>query len=133
MISINEVEVLAKTIWGEARGEDLAGMIAVGWTVKNRTLRRPWPDTYLKVCLQPWQFSVWNKTDANYPRLILGPADSNEFQIAMFVALGVTLGLIPDPTHGSDHYHHKRLDPFWAEEMAKTIEIGDHVFYNSEL
>ena len=33
-MSLNErdVDVLARTIWGEARGEGRAGQIAVGWS-----------------------------------------------------------------------------------------------------
>ena len=29
-------DVLARTLWGEARGEGLAGMVAVAWTIRNR-------------------------------------------------------------------------------------------------
>ena len=37
-MSLNErdVDVLARTIWGEARGEGRAGQIAVGWAIRNR-------------------------------------------------------------------------------------------------
>lgn len=31
-----DIDVLARTIWGEARGEGLAGQIAVGWCIRNR-------------------------------------------------------------------------------------------------
>jgi hypothetical protein len=29
-------DILACTLWGEARGESLAGQIAVAWTIRNR-------------------------------------------------------------------------------------------------
>jgi spore germination cell wall hydrolase CwlJ-like protein len=29
-------DILARTLWGEARGELLAGQIAVAWTIRNR-------------------------------------------------------------------------------------------------
>ena len=29
-------DILARTLWGEARGETLAGQIAVVWTIRNR-------------------------------------------------------------------------------------------------
>ena len=37
-MSLNErdVDVLARTIWGEARGEGRAGQIAVGWAIRNQ-------------------------------------------------------------------------------------------------
>jgi spore germination cell wall hydrolase CwlJ-like protein len=28
-------DVLARTLWGEARGEGLAGMVAVAWSIRN--------------------------------------------------------------------------------------------------
>lgn len=28
--------ILARTLWGEARGEGLAGQIVVAWTLRNR-------------------------------------------------------------------------------------------------
>ncbi len=132
MIDIGEIEVLAKTVWGEARGEELTGMVAVAWAVKNRTIRKRWPDSYIEVCLQPWQFSVWNNRDPNFPVLVKGPTDSSVYQLAMWAALGVALGIIEDPTGGADHYHNKNIEPHWALNMQKTVQIGDHVFYNSE-
>jgi hypothetical protein len=32
----NDRDILARTLWGEARGESLAGQIAVAWTIRNR-------------------------------------------------------------------------------------------------
>ena len=29
-------DILARTLWGEARGEELIGQIAVAWTIRNR-------------------------------------------------------------------------------------------------
>lgn len=28
-------DILARTLWGEARGENLAGQIAVAWSIRN--------------------------------------------------------------------------------------------------
>lgn len=37
---MNEAEkdrdILARTLWGEVRGEGLAGQVAVAWTIRNR-------------------------------------------------------------------------------------------------
>jgi spore germination cell wall hydrolase CwlJ-like protein len=29
-------DILARTLWGEVRGEALAGQISVAWTIRNR-------------------------------------------------------------------------------------------------
>ena len=35
-VSENDRDILARSLWGEARGESLAGQIAVAWTIRNR-------------------------------------------------------------------------------------------------
>jgi spore germination cell wall hydrolase CwlJ-like protein len=35
-VTDNDRDVLACTLWGEARGEGIAGQITVGWTIRNR-------------------------------------------------------------------------------------------------
>ena len=73
-ITEKDRDVLARTIWGEARGESSAGKVAVAWTIRNRVFdgkeKSWWGEGYAGVCQAPWQFSCWNKTDPNYPFLI---------------------------------------------------------------
>lgn len=67
-------DILARTLWGEACGEDLAEQIAVAWTIRNRVEmdlhkdRKPdwWGEGCAGVCLAKKQFSCWN---TNGPRL----------------------------------------------------------------
>ena len=67
-----EVDVLARTIWGEARGEGKEGMEAVASVILNRTeiAKRLdgywWGNTIIQVCQKPYQFSCWNKLDPNF-------------------------------------------------------------------
>ena len=67
-------DILARTLWGEARGEGAAGQIAVAWTIRNRVFDGKtnswWGEGYAGVCQKPYQFSCWNKTDPNYQFLI---------------------------------------------------------------
>jgi len=66
----NDRDILARTLWGEARGESLAGQIAVAWTIRNRVndgnAKSWWGEGYTGVCQKPYQFSCWNSTDPNY-------------------------------------------------------------------
>ena len=63
-------DILARTLWGEARGEGFDGQIAVAWTIRNRVFdgkaKSWWGEGYAEVCLKPWQFSCWNQNDPNY-------------------------------------------------------------------
>ena len=63
-------DILTRTLWGEARGESLAGQIAVAWTIRNRVndgkAKSGWGEGYACVCLKPYQFSCWNKNAPNF-------------------------------------------------------------------
>ena len=66
-------DILARTLWGEAWGESLAGQIAVAWTIRNRVNdgkdKSWWGEGYGGVCQKPYQFSCWNKSDPNFAYL----------------------------------------------------------------
>jgi len=126
-----DIHTLARTIWGEARGENMQGRIGVAWVVLNRTARRAWPDRVAEVCTQPKQFSCWNPGDPNLPKLLGVGLDSASYRGSMFAALGVLDGVFPDPTGGADHYHAEGIFPWWAEHMPITQTIGAHIFLTS--
>ena len=65
-ISNNDLMIMAKTIWGEARGEGRYGQVAVAWVIRNRAERGGWfGNTIREVCLKDQQFSCWNNNDCN--------------------------------------------------------------------
>ena len=119
---------LARTVYGEARGETLDGKIAVAWTVRNRVERpRWWGRTYNEVCLKPKQFSCWD----DHNRLEMMEADAADplFADCLYAALGAITGHIADPTCGATHYHASNVSPPWADGQTCTCIIGHHVFY----
>jgi hypothetical protein len=58
LINEADVEMLAKLVWGEARGCSVTEQAAVIWTVLNRVDSEDpiFPDTIQEVVTQPWQF-----------------------------------------------------------------------------
>ena len=58
MLDEADVEMLAKLVWGEARGCSVTEQAAVIWTVLNRVDSEDpvFPDTIEEVVTQPWQF-----------------------------------------------------------------------------
>ena len=71
-----EIDTLARTIFGEARGEPIKGQEAVASVVLNRVKvaqarggRYWWGHDIISVCQKPYQFSCWNKSDPSYQRL----------------------------------------------------------------
>lgn len=132
-----ELFVWARTIYGEARGEGLAGQIAVAWVIRNRVTTdlgndgKPdwWGEGVIGVCRAPRQFSCWNKEDPNSVVIQQVTFDDPVFQQCVYVAIGVAHGIWPDPTAGSKHYHSDRVSPKWAEGQP-YITIGRHRFFS---
>lgn len=136
-----EIDVLARTLWGEARGEGKAGMEAVAAVILNRVeiaknLRGYWwGNNVIQVCQKPFQFSCWNKSDPNFKKLIaVNETDDIYFATALRVARRALLGFIKDPTYGATHYHARNLAPAdipaWAKGKKPTAVIGRHIFYH---
>lgn len=131
-----EIDVLARTIWGEARGEGSIGMQAVACVVLNRVAvsRRFggywWGNSIIQVCQKPFQFSCWNKDDANYKKVVSITEDDVHFATAKRIARRAILGFVSDPTYGATHYHTRLINPKWAKGQRPSTILGQHVFYN---
>jgi hypothetical protein len=132
-----EADVLARTMWGEARGESdaRAGMAAIAHVVLNRRDRRSWWGREVEsICLHPWQFSCWNANDPNRPKLVAVQRPDALFSLALDVAADVlsmtdAARRLADPTQGATHYHVQGLHPAWARNGRPCAVIGRHVFY----
>ena len=130
------VDVLARTLWGEARGEPIAGIEAVAAVVANRARIAAerggwwWGATIRDVCLKPWQFSCWNSGDPNRPRLLAVGRGDPVFETCVRIARRAALGLLADPTGGATHYHAVGVGPYWAAGRSPSAVIGRHLFYN---
>jgi len=60
---LNELELLTLVIFGEARGLDHCGRLAVGCVVRNRVMKNK--TNYKIEILKPYQFSCFNPGDPN--------------------------------------------------------------------
>lgn len=135
-----DIDVLARTLWGEARGEGRGGMIAVGFTIRNRVEMdlgndgKPdwWGEGYEGVCKAPYQFSCWNKNDPNFPYLSgQRPIPAAQFVEARECAVAVIDGRAADPTGAATHYYSTSMPkpPAWAGRAKRTCKIGRHIFF----
>lgn len=132
-----EVDTLARTLWGEARGEGAKGMRAVAHVIRNRVaLARAkggswWGRDIISVCRKPYQFSCWNGDDVNRDRLMKAGENDPVFRLACAVAVRAVRSLdVFDITYGATHYHRYDIAPKWAKGRVPTVRIGAHVFYD---
>ncbi len=130
-IPSEDVDIMARTLYGEARGESAQGKATVGGVTRNRTARPAWPSGIAAVCQQPWQFSCWNAGDPNLPQLRSVTTANPVFAECVEIANQVVSGSIPDVTNGADHYYANYISPpNWAKGETPVAQIGVHLFFN---
>ena len=135
-MTAKDKDILARTIYGEARGEPLKGQEAIASVVLNRLAisckkgKYWWGNSIAEICLKPWQFSCWNKNDVNYKIITEISAENSAYKLAKRVAMRAISGLIEDATYGSTHYHNKKVRPSWSIGKIPAAVIGSQFFYN---
>ncbi len=129
-----DIDIMARTIYGEGRGESHKARLAIGWVLINRwtSTTGQWArdDTLATACLRPWQFSAWNAGDPNMGKMMDVTINDQVFRECMIVALSALN--TPDETFGARHYHTKVMGwpTAWGEEKTPCYEVGKHLFYN---
>ncbi len=123
----HEVELLALSMYHEAKGEGRAGMLAVGWVVQNRVADRGYPDSIEGVVRQGCQFG-WTCDDRPDE-----PTHKGAWRVALALAERLLAADPPaDPTRGALSFHHTANEsPGWEAggRVAPSVRIGDHLFY----
>jgi spore germination cell wall hydrolase CwlJ-like protein len=135
-VAFADLEIMARTLYGEARGEIPAGQIAVAWCIRNRAEidlhqdGRPdwWGEGIAGVCQKPFQFSCWNASDPMRPKLLA--ASSAQLKDCLAACFAVLTGEAPDPTGGATHYYADTIPtPRWALGRSPVAAIGAHRFF----
>jgi N-acetylmuramoyl-L-alanine amidase len=143
-VSSYDLDILARTLWGEARGQGYHGMQAVANVIMRRyelaqqnvSFARQFGATVADICQKPYQFSVWLVNDPNYQKMLNVTANDPRFEMAQEIALKALTGRLRDVTGGADHYLNIAATkaqrggslPKWVNLTKKTEEIGDHTF-----
>lgn len=141
-----EIDILARTIWGEARGEGITGMQAVANVIVNRAKQKKtlFGTSISSVCLKKAQFSCWNPKYGygkgqkgyddivkNYNLMIKANKTTPYFVQAYDIATKAVYNKLADITGGADHYFAKSIStPDWAKGKKLTA-IGSHYFLNA--
>ena len=129
---------LAKNIYFEARGDNLAGRYAVADVVLNRVQDRRYPPSICEVVRQGEKDSKGNmkKHRCQFSWYCDGKADktpnTEKWIEAQTIAYQlVVLGTMRGITEGATHYHATYVDPSWNKRMDIIGRIGAHIFYRA--
>ncbi len=133
--SSSDADTLARTIFGEARGEGQEGWNAVAAVVMNRFHLGPiygYPITVAGVCRQANQFSCWNANDPNFTTIQDVTTADPIFAAISQVADQAVAGALADPTGGAEFYHDTSIatPASWVRAgYVETVQIGHLIFF----
>lgn len=127
----SDQEILARTIYGESRGESHEGKQAVACVVLNRVKSgvRWWGTDIRSVCLKPFQFSCWLARDPNRAVIMAVEDDEPIFAECLGIARDAMSGDLSDVTDGATSYKVVGTPAAWATGKTPLITIGAHEFY----
>ena len=115
--SDSDLMLLARLIYGEARGESYVGQVAVGAVVMNRIKSSSFPNTMSGVIYQRYAFTAVDDGQIN-----LTP-DATAKKAAQDAMNGW------DPTYGAIYYYNPATaTSSWIFSRTTTVTIGNHVF-----
>ena len=135
-LSNRDLDLITRTVIGEAGGEPDLGKAAVAHVVLNR-MKQKNADNAASIVLAPKQFTTWQ--DRPGELAAISPR-SPAYQSAYDIVKNVAGGNIPDPTSGALNYANvdtvKRSGNTsamkWINGMTNVSQIGRHTFGNAD-
>ncbi len=113
----NDLYLLAKCVYAEARGEPYVGQVAVAAVILNRVKHPDFPNTIYGVVYQPWAFT------AVYDGQIGLEPNETAYQAAQDALNGW------DPTYGCIYYYNPATATSqWIFSRKVVVTIGKHAF-----
>jgi N-acetylmuramoyl-L-alanine amidase len=112
-----DLNLLARLISAEARGEPYEGQVAVGAVVLNRVKHPSFPNTLSEVIYQPWAFTCIN--DGQFDQ----PVAESAYRAAQDALNGW------DPSYGAIYYFNPdTATSAWIWSRPLIVQIGKHRF-----
>jgi spore germination cell wall hydrolase CwlJ-like protein len=118
----SELACLAGAIYFEAKGETLAGQLAVGRVIVARSKSGRFPASYCGVVYQRSQFSFVR--GASMPRI---DKSGRAWREAARIARIAHEGTWKSPVEGALYFHAARVSPGWR--LTRLARVDHHVFY----
>ena len=118
-----DLECLAQAIYFEARGEKLAGQLAVGAVIVNRTSSGRYPSDYCSVVTQPGQFSF-----VRHGRIPPPDETSLAWTRAQAIAQIAHQDLWHSAAGEALFFHARYVRPGWARNKVHLATIDSHIF-----
>lgn len=136
VMTTEDLFIVVRTVFGEARGEPEEGKRAVAHVIFNRANARDMTITH--ACLQSalvngrriYQFSCHDDREAtNYQQMMNATVNVKAYRECMAAVIAAFDE--EDFTRGATHYHTRDVKPYWSTGHEPSASIGAHLFYNT--
>ncbi len=117
-----EMQCLAGAIYFESRGEPLAGQLAVGRVIVDRSKSGRFPNSYCGVVYQRSQFSFVR--GGSMPSIRYG---TKTWKNAVAIAQIAHESTWKSDVDGALFFHARYVNPRWR--LTRIAQVGNHVFY----
>lgn len=127
------INVVARTLWMEARGEGDIGLNMVMTVIWNRAGGNP--EHLVEKCLERKQFSCWNnisnKTPRTYsikfPKSALAGKECSTWNKCQKLATSAIEGTFtPVNNYWNSYYNPHKCNPDWGSQLTKATMVGHH-------
>lgn len=129
--------IIARTLYAEARNDGKDGMEAVASVIYNRAEGDK--TLFTSACLKPMQFSCWNKftkeeaDPKNFKIKIPSSVNGNKknealWKEAMKIAADMLADAFKPTTAANMYFNPQKCSPKWNKELTDTAMIGSHKF-----
>lgn len=120
----DDMHCLAGAVYFEARGEELAGQLAVAQVIVNRTEDGRFPKSYCGVVRQKGQFSFMRGQHMPQVR-----DRSQAWERAVAIARIAHQGLWESEAGDAVFFHARYVRPGWSHSKTRLAQIDTHIFY----
>jgi spore germination cell wall hydrolase CwlJ-like protein len=125
-----EHRCLSEVMYYEARGEGRDGQMAVAEVVFHRLRHGHYGHSICAVVYEGQGTSTCQFSFACTGQLAMRKS-AGAWRSAETLAARILTGevALQDVTGDATHFHNASISPDWADNMVRTVQIGNHVFY----
>lgn len=126
------LECLTQAVYYEAATEGADGQRAVAQVVLNRMRHPGFPASVCGVVYQGSELPTGCQFTFTCDGSLLRQPVPSIWAKAKKIAIDALSGHVFAPVGHSTHYHADYVLPYWADSLAKQVQIGHHIFYRLE-
>ena len=129
--TLKRKNIIARTLWAEARNDGKVGMTAVASVIYNRANGNI--ENVIPVIKRKKQFSCWNAmTESDWTNFQIKEKTGPEWAEANQIAEEMVTGTFKPTTTANHYYNPTKCSPSWANnengELREFAVIGSHRF-----